>query len=1241
MIHRFTFLVLCLCISAISFGQTTIEGKVTDQATGDPILFGSVALYKNDVLLTGTESDLEGNYIFAGLDPGTYDIEVSYVGYQPQKVVGVIAKAGQINKVDITISEGVTLQTAVIVDYKEPLIDFDNTTSGGTVTAEQIKSLPTKNITAIAATTAGISTVDGGDISVRGSRTNGTYYYVDGVRVSGNINSLVPQSEIDQLQVIVGGIDAKYGDVTGGIISITTKGPSERLTGGVEFETSQFLDPYGYNLATANVSGPLLKNKEGESILGFRLFGQYTIIGDDDPSAVGVYRASEDLIAQLEADPVSSIGGTSIPAAENLLAADIGDVLKVRPNETDTDYTLSAKIDARFSDAIDMTVSGSYYDSNNQFTPRTNSATDGSSNNRWAMFNWTNNPFYHTNGYRGNVRFRHKIGKQGFSEGEEGEETASSLFKNFSYSLQGGYEKNFENTEDNRHGDNFFRYGYYGNQQRDWNPTADIVSDSVQWDGPVVPIQTPGGPIYFAHQGYQEQTGEKNPDLSINPAQARINSEMDFLVNGFQSSILNNVWDLYYNVGRPYNRFYKYEEDIYTANVAAGFDLLPGGSESGAHNIQFGFTYEQRFQREWTIVPEDIWQLARSNANQHILGVDNNVVIDSFFDPNIGLMFPQFQTNIQPEDFEDNLFFEKVRELTGQSLHEYVNVDGIHPDDLSLNMFSASELNNFGIVSYYGYDYLGNKLPNTVKFDDFFSERDEFGRRKFNVAPLQPIYVAGYLSDKFKYKDIIVRAGVRVDYYDANTNVLKDPYSLYEIETADNFHAATGTTKPESVGDDYRVYVGGEESEDVIGYRKGDQWFLPNGTSVSGGNILFGGGLVYPYYKERNEENRRVTEAGFDPDISFEDYTPQLNVMPRIAFSFPISEDAGFFAHYDVLVQRPPSNTGGTALDYFYMENPLRFGTANVPAENPNLKPEKTIDYEVGFQSKLSNSSAIKISAYYKEQRDMIQRRYYANIPAPLNTYQTFGNVDFGTVKGFSFGYDLRRTGNIQMSFTYTLQFADGSGSDANSSSGINQRGVIRELFPLSFDERHRINAVIDYRFGSGKVYNGPKIAGYDILSNTGLNLLLTGVSGRPYSQYEVVDVPLGQQGLITINEARLPWLLNADARLDKQFSLNLGSEENARGLNFNVYFRVENLFNTRNVVDVYNVTGDPASDGFIGGSAEEGFTGSSNGLDQLAQIEASGRNVQSYFDTYTWRVLSPGHYTRPRRMYLGLVFDF
>lgn len=214
---RFIFTILYLLSGSFIFGQTqvaindslaiNISGKVTDQVSGEPILFGAVILYQNEVLLQGTETDLDGNYSFTVHNHGTYDIEVSYVGYQTQLITGIKVDSTH-EVVNITLNEGVELTECVIMAFKEPLIDYNNTISGGSVTAEQIRSLPTKNITAIAATTAGISVVDSRDISVRGSRTNGSYYYLDGVKVSGNTKTLVPQSEIIQTEITLGGTDA-------------------------------------------------------------------------------------------------------------------------------------------------------------------------------------------------------------------------------------------------------------------------------------------------------------------------------------------------------------------------------------------------------------------------------------------------------------------------------------------------------------------------------------------------------------------------------------------------------------------------------------------------------------------------------------------------------------------------------------------------------------------------------------------------------------------------------------------------------------------------------------------------------------------------------------------------------------------------------------------------------------------------------------------------------------------------
>ena len=257
--------------------QTTIEGKVTDTKSGEAILFGTIALYRGGVLITGTETDMEGNYFISDVQPGTYDMEASYVGYASQRQTGIVIKAGRTNRVNFQLSDdAVLLDLGVeIKAYKVPLIEIDNTTQGATVTAEKIRALPTKQVNAIAATSAGISSQDGGAISVRGSRSNETVYFLDGVRVTGN---LIPQSEIEQLQVVIGGIEARYGDVTGGVISLTSRGPSDKVSGSIEVEKS--VDGFGYNLVSGNISGPILRNSKKQSILGYRFSGQYRNVNE-------------------------------------------------------------------------------------------------------------------------------------------------------------------------------------------------------------------------------------------------------------------------------------------------------------------------------------------------------------------------------------------------------------------------------------------------------------------------------------------------------------------------------------------------------------------------------------------------------------------------------------------------------------------------------------------------------------------------------------------------------------------------------------------------------------------------------------------------------------------------------------------------------------------------------------------------------------------------------------------------
>ena len=203
------FIYLFLCLSFDFSNVTTatyLSGKVTDDKTGEELIGANIVLSKEGVFVAGACTDFDGHYKIA-LDPGTYEVEVSYVGYPTNKIAGVVAKSGKDNRLDVQMSSGgVMLDEVCVVQYKVPLIKQDNTTSGGIITSEQIRNLPTKDISSLAIATAGLSVSnEGSNIRIRGSRERVDYYYVDGVRVENYLlggtpaaleNPVTPQQTI-------------------------------------------------------------------------------------------------------------------------------------------------------------------------------------------------------------------------------------------------------------------------------------------------------------------------------------------------------------------------------------------------------------------------------------------------------------------------------------------------------------------------------------------------------------------------------------------------------------------------------------------------------------------------------------------------------------------------------------------------------------------------------------------------------------------------------------------------------------------------------------------------------------------------------------------------------------------------------------------------------------------------------------------------------------------------------------
>jgi len=1212
---RYIYLVLaCMLMSTVAYTQSqSIQGRIYDAKTNEGLPFANVILLKDGIQKSGTTTDLDGNYSFTGFDPGAYDVEAVYVGYPNARITGVSVSASQSVPLDIEMNEeqGVSLEEleVVVKAYRIPLIRQDETASGNTLGGEDIKKLPTRSVTTLIATTGGVSQdKEGTNVSFRGAREGDQIIYVDGVRVRGRS---VPAQDIEQIQVITGGVPAAYGDVTGGVTNIITKGAASKFTGSIDLESSEYLDGFGYNFVTGSLSGPIwqrtITKSDGstrdETVLGFRVSGQFSTVKEPSPSYIGSYMAKESYVEGLLSDP-GSAGNLNI----NNITADNVDKIKYRPNARDTDWTINGKLDFVPLSGMSVTLGGQYFssDAKQSFTT-------------YRLVNYDKSPNFIESDWRAFGRFRHKIGGNTLDlSDEEREARTSALIQNINYSLQFDISQNNDETYDNDHKDNLFAYGYVGKVDRLFEDSypAEAINDTLR------------------HQSYTEEVTGFDAGQSANPALAayfQYDNDLSSLaeVNGNFATDRYFPFGLFISAGFPYNAYFERQNNQYGITANGGFDIIGKSGESPSkHSIQMGLYYEQRVDRFYQVGggfgvgPTALWTVGRQLMNSGLAIDENTGVYENIIQDN-GDTIVQVTYDYRNVNTP---FGQNFRDVHGIPYNEYVNIDSYGPDDLSLDMFIAKDLiGDIGRInmSYQGYDYLGNQLGTDVTFDDFFTEEDSRGELTRPIAPSQPIYAAAYLQDKFSFKEMYFNIGVRVDRYDANQKVPEDPYSFYKTKTRGE--VGGDEDHPESIGNDFVVY-GEQGTNTITGYRDGEQWYTKEGNPVNDGTVIFPGGLAQPYLQNQDDN---FQARDFVP-TGFVDYEPQITVMPRISFSFPLSESSGFFAHYDVLSRRP-SNSQASALDYYRFER-SNGGTI----ENPNLKPSKTIDYQVGFQQRVSESSAIKISAYYREQRDEVNQRQYL-LAAPVSVYTTYDNRDFGTVKGFTFVYDLRRTGNVSLKANYTLQFADGTGSNANSTRGSTTRGDLRVIYPYDYDQRHNLVLSMDYRYGAGRKYNGPVLFGKNLLANTGLNLLLSVGSGRPFTpKSQVTPAAVGgtdgnaRGGLEAIggqfNGARLPWSSRFDVRLDRD--IRIGKPDTKNPMYLNIYVRSQNLLNTRNIVQVYGFTQSPSDDGYL--TSPEGQTGISGQVNPI-----------TYQYLYGLRLENSAHYGLPRRIRVGASLTF
>ncbi|MCF7886256.1 MAG: TonB-dependent receptor [Candidatus Marinimicrobia bacterium] len=314
-------------------------------------------------------------------------------------------------------------------------------------------------------------------------------------------------------------------------------------------------------------------------------------------------------------------------------------------------------------------------------------------------------------------------------------------------------------------------------------------------------------------------------------------------------------------------------------------------------------------------------------------------------------------------------------------------------------------------------------------------------------------------------------------------------------------------------------------------------------------------------------------------------------LSPRLGVSFPVTENTNFHTNYGIFYQRP--DLADLYLSPFYLNTFVHNGGYFTAIDNPNLRPEKNIQYEIGLNQRLASNIALKLTAFYKETEDLVQ---LLPVTTDIKQIAFYDNGDYGVVKGLDIVLRMRRTNNLAINFDYELQFADGTGSASASNFDIAwQQGTYGNFpkfqKPLAFEQRHTGNINVDYRYGD----DGP-----GIFKNTGVNLLARFNSGQRYTRMKIYNSnPYrglherdadSQKPVSEVMGETMPWNYRFDLKLDKSFTFGRSR--------LVVYATVLNLFNTKNVQNVWRTTGEPDQSGFHGTTAGKEY------LDGLTEEE-------------------------------------